>query len=115
MDEGIRIPSKRAICHCKVGDLCYKCILGKVFSLEPLIEPSYEATCIDPPHEFIGIAGADFNATCRFRNTGSIPWPSNVQLKLVNGTLVVYNALGLDNQCVQPQGELNVTIEVKLP
>lgn len=29
--------------------------------------------------------------------------------------MVVYNALGLDGQCVHPQGELNVTIEVKLP
>lgn len=38
-----------------------------------------------------------------------------MQLKLVNGTMVVYNALGLDGQCVHPQGELNVTIEVKLP
>ena len=36
-------------------------------------------------------------------------------MKLVNGTNVVYNALGLESQCVQPNEELNVTIEVKLP
>ena len=80
-----------------------------------MIEPDYEATCVDQPREFIGIAGANFNATCRFRNTGSVPWPDNVQLKLVNGSMTVYNALGLGKRCVQPQGELNVTIEVKFP
>lgn len=38
-----------------------------------------------------------------------------MQLRLDNGSNVVYNALGLENQCVQPNEELNVTIEVKLP
>lgn len=91
--------------------------MSKVFSLEPFSdpEPSLEATCINQPHEFVGVAGADFNATCTFKNTGKSAWPANVQLKLVNGTIVVYNALGLENQCVQPNEELNVTIEVKLP
>lgn len=38
-----------------------------------------------------------------------------MQLKVVNGSMIHYNALGLNNRCVQPQGELNVTIEVKFP
>lgn len=53
--------------------------------------------------------------TCTFKNTGKTAWPANVQLKLDNGTVVVYNALGLEKQCVQPNEELNVTIEVNLP
>ena len=36
-------------------------------------------------------------------------------LKLVNGTNIVYNSLGLEDQCVQPNEELNVTIDLKLP
>ena len=36
-------------------------------------------------------------------------------MRLDNGKNVVYNELGLENQCVQPNEELNVTIEVKLP
>lgn len=110
-------PSKKN-CKCEKGDLCFKCVLGKVFSLEPFFdtaEPTYEATCLDQPEEFVGVAGADFSATCTFKNSGLIAWPVNVQLKLVNGTIVVYNALGLENQCVQPNEELNVTIELKLP
>lgn len=105
-------------CNCETGDLCFKCILSKVFSLEPFFdtaEPTYQATCLDQPEEFIGVAGADFSATCKFKNSGQIAWPVNVQLKLVNGTIVVYNALGLENQCVQPNEELNVTIELRLP
>ena len=44
-------PTKRNCnrnCNCNVDDLCYKCILGKVFSLEPYLEPdvTYGATCI---------------------------------------------------------------------
>lgn len=50
-----------------------------------------------------------------FKNSGNIGWPTNVQLKLVNGTIVLYNALGLENQCVQPGEELNVSLELKLP
>jgi len=38
-----------------------------------------------------------------------------VQLRLVNGSTVVYNALGEEAQCVAPGEELNVTIELKLP
>jgi len=110
-------PSKKN-CNCEMGDLCFKCILSKVFSLEPFFdtaEPTYEATCLDQPEEFIGVAGADFSATCKFKNSGQIAWPVNVQLKLVNGTIVVYNALGFENQCVQPNEDLNVTIELRLP
>lgn len=88
-----------------------------VFSLEPFFEedPTYCATCIDCPKEFAGVAGADFSALCTFKNSGRIGWPKNVQLKLINGTIVVYNALGLEDMCVQPGEELNVTIELKLP
>jgi len=38
-----------------------------------------------------------------------------VQLRLVNGSTVVYNALGEEAQSVAPGEELNVTIELKLP
>lgn len=110
-------PTKKN-CNCEMGDLCFKCILSKVFSLEPLFdtaEPIYEAMCLDHPEQFSGVAGADFSAICKFKNSGQIAWPVNVQLKLVNGTIVVYNALGLENQCVQPDEELNVTIELKMP
>lgn len=111
--------SKKACNKCDVGDLCFKCILNKVFSLEPFfdtLEPEkYMATCLYQPKDYTGVAGADFSATCTFKNSGNIAWPMNVQLKLVNGTIVVYNALGLENQCVQPQEELNVTIDLKLP
>jgi len=116
--DDCRTCQKNKNCNCEAGDLCFKCILSKVFSLEPFFdtaEPIYEATCLDQPEEFIGVAGADFSATCKFKNSGQIAWPVNVQLKLVNGTIVVYNALGLENQCVQPNEELNVTIELKLP
>lgn len=37
-EEPVRTPAKPKTCNCDVGDLCYKCILGKVFSLEPLFE-----------------------------------------------------------------------------
>lgn len=109
-------PSKKS-CNCETGDLCFKCILSKVFSLEPIFSApeTYEATCLDRPVEYVGVAGADFTTVCTYKNTGKIAWPANVQLKLVNGTIVVYNALGLDNQCVQPNEELNVTIDLKLP
>lgn len=108
-------PPKRS-CNChETADFCFKCILNKVFSLEPFFEPSYEATCLDQPTDFIGVAGADFNATCRFKNTGKTAWPANVQLRLVNGSTVVYNALGEEAQSVAPGEELNVTIELKLP
>lgn len=110
-------------CKCEIGKNCFKCILGKVFSLEPFEkierffepEPVYEATCVSQPAEFVGVAGADFSATCTFKNTGTTSWPVNVQLKLVNGKNVVYNGLGLERYCVQPGAELNVTIELKLP
>lgn len=113
------VPRKKS-CGCAIDDLCFKCILGKVsevFSLEPFFEanPTYQAICIDYQREFIGIAGADFSAMFTFKNSGKIGWPTNVQLKLVNGTIVLYNALGLENQCVQPGEELNVSLELKLP
>lgn len=38
-----------------------------------------------------------------------------MQLRLVNGSTVVYNALGEEAQSVRPDEELNVTIELKLP
>lgn len=28
-------------CNCDAGDLCFKCILSKVFSLEPLLDQNY--------------------------------------------------------------------------
>lgn len=45
--DNLCAPCKRN-CNCNVDDLCYKCILGKVFSLEPYFEPdlTYGATCI---------------------------------------------------------------------
>ena len=112
--------SKKICNNCDVGDLCFKCIFSKVFSLEPFFDtPSrpytFEAICIYQPNDFTGVAGADFSAKCTFKNSGKISWPTNVQLKLVNGTIVVYNALGLENEQVKPQEELNVTIDLKLP
>lgn len=38
-----------------------------------------------------------------------------MQLKLVNGTIVAYNDLGLEDSCILPGEELNVTIELRLP
>lgn len=38
-----------------------------------------------------------------------------MQLKLVNRTVVHYQALGLLNHCVQPYELTSITIEVKLP
>jgi hypothetical protein len=109
-------PCKKS-CGCNVDDNCFKCIFSRIFSLEPFkdSEPEFLSTCINQPHKLVGVAGADFSVTCTFKNTGNIAWPANVQLRLDNGTNVVYNGLGLDNQCVQPNEELNVTIEVKLP
>jgi len=85
------------------------------FNFESILLPSFMATCLEQPTQITGVAEADFSAVCKFRNTGKIAWPQNVQLKLVNRTVVQYRALGLDNQCVQPYEELNITIEVKLP
>lgn len=66
-------------------------------------------------NQITGVAGADYSAVCKFKNTGMMAWPQNVQLKLINRTVVHYRTLGLDNQCVQPYDELSITIEVKLP
>lgn len=78
------------------------------------MQPSYEATCLEQPM-IAGVAGADSSAICKFRNTGKIAWPQNVQLKLVDRTVVQYRALGLLNQSVQPYEYISITIEVKLP
>lgn len=73
------------------------------------------ATCIDQPGHIIGVAGADYNVDCTFKNSGKTAWPKNVQLKLINGSKNAYKSLGLDNERVQPEEELNVSINVKLP
>lgn len=73
------------------------------------------ATCIDQPGHIIGVAGADYNVDCTSKNSGKTAWPKNVQLKLINGSKNAYKSLGLDNERVQPEEELNVSINVKLP
>ena len=102
------VTSKRK-CNCDEGELCFKCVLSKVFSLEPLLnqgEDKYEAKCLDKPEEFTGIAGADFSAKSTFKNTGKIAWPKNVLLKLIlrldKGTAVFYRNLGLEQESVLP-------------
>lgn len=89
-----------------------------MFSLEPFFNPfddDFMATCIDQPGHIIGVAGADYNVDCTFKNSGKTAWPKNVQLKLINGSKNAYKSLGLDNERVQPEEELNVSINVKLP
>jgi hypothetical protein len=114
--------SSKRKCNCDDGDLCFKCVLSKVFSLEPLLdqgEDKYEAKCIDEPEKFIGVAGADFSARSIFKNTGKNAWPKNVLLKLIlrldKGTAVFYRNLGLEQDSVLPQEELSVMIDLKLP
>lgn len=79
------------------------------------MKPGYNAYCFERPNQIAGIAGADFSTVCKFRNTGSIAWPKDVHLKLVNMNHVYYRTLGMENQCIQPYEELSITIEVKLP
>lgn len=70
----------RKPCGCCVDDLCFRCVFQKVFSLEPFknSEPEYLSTCINQPHELVGVAGADFSVTCTFKNNGKSAWPANV-------------------------------------
>jgi len=59
----------------------FKCMLGKVFTLEPFLNPAdeeIEATAFDQPGQIIGAAGADHNVNCTFKNTGKTSWPMNV-------------------------------------
>jgi hypothetical protein len=56
-------------------------MLGKVFTLEPFLNPAdeeIEATAFDQPGQIIGAAGADHNVNCTFKNTGKTSWPMNV-------------------------------------
>jgi hypothetical protein len=113
-------PKKK--CSCDEGDLCFKCVLSKVFSLEPMLDKGqdkYEAKCVDEPEKFIGVAGADFSAKSIFKNTGKIAWPKNVLLKLIlrldKGTAIFYRDLGLEHESVLPHEELSVMIDLKLP
>lgn len=58
-----------------------KSVLSKVFSLEPFFTPSdvhFEAMCIEQPGNIIGAAGAGYNVSCTFKNSGTIAWPTNV-------------------------------------
>ena len=93
-------------------------MLGKVFTLEPFLNPDdddFEATVIEQPGQIIGAAGAGTSVNCTFKNTGNTEWPKNVKLKLLNGSNHAIKSLGLDNMCVQPNEELKVSINVKLP
>ena len=62
-------------------DFSFKSMLGKVFTLEPFLNPDdddFEATAIEQPGQIIGDAGAGANVNCTFKNTGKTEWPKNV-------------------------------------
>lgn len=37
-DKKLTRETSKRNCNCDEGDLCFKCILGKVFSLEPMLD-----------------------------------------------------------------------------
>lgn len=73
-------PCKKS-CGCAIDDFCFRCVLSKVFTLEPFLNPAdddIEATAIEQPGQITGAAGAGHSVNCTFKNTGETAWPKNV-------------------------------------
>ena len=112
-------PARKPCTSC-CDNTCFRCRIGKVFNFESLFgedeeEEDYEATCVEKTKDIIGAAGASCDVACTFKNSGHKAWPSNVHLKLINGSNSAYKSLGLEQQSVKPSEELSFSFNVKLP